>query len=170
MSKRASGSQLLAFVIRFLDHAIEPRDGVLDYGGQIFGKNAVRTWLQLQVALVDQQDSGTAVSCISSVQLAENPVDLISFRKRHRHVEVQPDDVAIQLRSCQERAQLVHVATPDVEPPPEPYALGFDPRPHPVTEQCHESNAAGTWFVEVGGLGSTRIDGRYRRVPGNVPE
>ena len=83
---------------------------------------------------------------------------------------MQSDNVAIQIRSRQERAQLADVATPDVEPSPEPDALKFDPRPQTVPKQRHESNAAGTRFVEVGGLGSAGIYGWYRRVLGNVPE
>src|SRR5205085_1997509 len=109
-------------------------------------------------------------SRVGPLQLSENPFHLIFFRQRYRHIEMKPDDVAIQVWSRQKRAQLVHVATPDVEPSPEAHALGFDPRPHPVPEQRHESNAAGTWFVEVGGLGSTGIYSRYRQVLGNVPE
>src|SRR2546426_12260460 len=134
MPERTSRAKLFAVVIRFFDHPIESRDRVLDDGRKVFGEYAIRTWLQSEVALVDKQDARAAVSRLGSPQLAQDPLDLVLLRQRDRHIETQPDNVTIQILSRQQRAQLVHVATPKVEPLPEPDPLRFDPWTHSVPE------------------------------------
>src|SRR5689334_13998114 len=76
--------------------------------------------------------------------------------------------MAIQIRSRQDRTQLIHVATPHVEPAPEPDSLGFEPRPHSVPKQRHESHAAGLRFVEARGFGCAGIDRGHGQIPGDV--
>jgi len=46
MSKRTSRAKLFAFVIRFLDHPVKPRDSVLDDRWQVLREYAIGTWLQ----------------------------------------------------------------------------------------------------------------------------
>ena len=92
---------------RVFDHAVEPRDRVLDHRREIVGKDAAGTRLQSKVRAVDQQDAGASVRRVGSLKVAEDPLDLAFLRQGHGHVEVQPDDMAIEVRRGQQRAQLV---------------------------------------------------------------
>ena len=170
MSERTSRSKLLGLVIRFLDDAIEARDRVANDRREILGEDAVGTWLQSQVAPVHEQDPGAAVSRLGPLQFAHDPFELVLLRQRDRHVETQPDDVAIEIRRRQQRPQLVHVVAPHVEPSPGPDWLRFDPRTHPVPEQRHQCDRPGTRLVEVRRLGSTGVYRRHRRAFGDVAE
>src|SRR5713101_6524879 len=78
--------------------------------------------------------------------------------------------MAIEVLRGQQGAQLVDIATPPVDPPPERNRLRFYARPQPVPKQSDECHAAGAGLVEVRGLGCTRIHGRNRRSRGDVTE
>src|SRR5712691_9535851 len=78
--------------------------------------------------------------------------------------------MAIEILRGQQCAQLVDVAAPPVDPPPERNRLRLYARPQPVPEQSNECHAAGAGLVEVRGLGCTGVHGRDRRSLGDVTE
>src|SRR5687767_13684726 len=70
----------------------------------------------------------------------------------------------------QQRAQLVDVATLQVNPSPEADGRRFDSWTGSVAEQRNECDVAGTRLVEVRRFGSPGVDRRDGQTVGDVPE
>ena len=100
--ERAGRPRLLGLVIRVCDQAVEARDGVLDHRRQIVGEDSARTGLQPQVRSVHQQDARAAVGGVGALKVTQDALDLALLGQGHGHVEVQPDHMAIEVRSGQQ--------------------------------------------------------------------
>ena len=112
----------------------------LSTGGRSSGKTPPEPGCSRRFVSVHQQDAGAAVRGVGALQVAQDALDLALFGQRHRHVQVQPDDMAIEIRRRQQRAQLVDVAAAHVDPAPERHRLGLDARPQP----CRNSATSAT--------------------------
>ena len=128
-----------SLVRRLGDDPVEARDRVLQHGREIIGKDVAGARpCNRRFARSTSRTPGAAVRGVGPLQVAEYPLDLALLGQRHGHVEVQPDDVAIEVLRRQQAAQLVHVAALHVDPSPERDRLGINARTQAATEQRDE--------------------------------
>ncbi len=170
MRERASRPQLIGLIIRVCDHAVEARDGVFEHRRQIVGEDSSGTGLQLHVRTVYQQHARAAVGGVGALKVTQDALDLALLGDGHRHVEVQPDHVSIEVLRGHKCAQLVEVAASVVDPAPERNRLTINASPSPVSEERNHSHTARAGLVEVRGLRRTGVNGRDGRTLGDVTE
>ena len=91
----------------------------LTTGGRSSGKMPSDPGCSRRFVAIDQQDAGAPVRRVGPLKVAEDALDLVLLRQGHRHVELQPDDMTLEVLPRQQRAQLVDVATVHVDPSPE---------------------------------------------------